>query len=48
MRIRPEQIFPLILILLSLAAGIVYLVRGDMRRGIYWLAGATLNFVVTF
>jgi len=42
------KIFPLILICLSIGAGIFYYIDGDWRRGTYWFAAATLNFVVTF
>ena len=42
------KIFPTILIILSIAAGLVYLADGDYRRTIYWFAAATLNEAVTY
>jgi len=42
------KIFPSLLIFLSCLASIAYGVRGDARHCIYWLAAATLTFVVTF
>ena len=45
---KTEQIFPLILIILQVLAGIVYLFCGNLRMFIYWVAAAVLNIVVTF
>ena len=42
------QIFPTVLILLDVGAGIVYGAGGDWRKLIYWLAAATLTATVTF
>lgn len=42
------KVFPCVLILLDLGAGIVYLAGGDVRRFIYWTAAATLTATVTF
>jgi len=42
-----EKIFPLIMILLSVCAAILYAVAGDWRRTIYWLAAAVLTTTVT-
>lgn len=42
------KFFPTILIALSIAAGIVYAVKGDVRHAIYWFAAATLNIAVTY
>ncbi len=41
-------IFPVILILLDVAAAIVYGFCGDYRRCIYWLAAAVLTAAITF
>lgn len=46
--IRPEQVFPLILIVLDLAAGVVCLIHRDYRKAVYWGAAAVLNAAVTF
>lgn len=43
-----SKIFPTILIALSVCAAIAYIPTSDWRRVVYWLAGATLNFVVTW
>ena len=45
---RPAQIFPSVLILLDVGAGLVYGAGGDWRKLIYWLAAATLTATVTF
>lgn len=42
------KIFPTILILMDIAAGLVYLADGDVRRFIYWIAAAVLTITVTF
>ena len=42
------QIFPTILILLDIAAAIVYAWHGDWRRMIYWLAAAVITGSVTY
>ncbi|MGN0598913.1 MAG: hypothetical protein ACI4JK_03365 [Oscillospiraceae bacterium] len=46
--IRPEQVFPLVLILLDLAAAVVYLQQKDYKKAVYWVAAAVLNITVTF
>lgn len=46
--IRPEHIFPIILIILDIAAAIGYLVHKDYKKAIYWAAAAILNICVTF
>lgn len=43
-----QRFFPTLLIVLSVCAGIGYLPTGDWRKVIYWLAAATLNYVVTW
>ena len=44
-----QQVFPLILIILDLAAAIVYgVVDTDIRKVIYWIAAAVLTITVTF
>ncbi len=42
------KFFPLILILLDIAAAGVYAAHSDWKRLIYWLAAATLTATVTF
>lgn len=41
------KIFPYTLILLDLLASGAYFINGDIRRGIYWIAAATLTLTVT-
>ena len=44
-----QQIFPLVLIILDIAAAIVYgVVDMDIRKVIYWVAAAVLTITVTF
>lgn len=44
-----QQVFPLILIILDIAAAIVYgIVDMDIRKVIYWIAAAVLTITVTF
>jgi len=42
------KIFPTIIILLSIGAGITYAVNGNARLAAYWFAAATLNIAVTY
>ena len=42
------KVFPVALIVLDVAAAVVYVACGDWRRFIYWLAAATLTATVTF
>jgi hypothetical protein len=41
-------LFPAILIILDLAAAIVWGIDGDWRKAVYWIAAAVLTYVVTF
>ena len=43
-----DKFFPTILIILDVAASIVYLTGGDYRKFIYWIAAAILTASVTF
>ena len=43
-----DKVFPLVLVALMLSASVVYFITGDVRRGVYWFAGAVLNIAVTF
>ena len=42
------QIFPTVMILLSLASCALYACNGDVRRAVYWFAAAVLTTSVTF
>lgn len=46
--VKPEYIFPLLLILLDMGAAIVYTIQKDYKKAVYWLAAAVLNITVTF
>lgn len=48
MKIKPEQILPLVLIIINVLAAIVCFIRKDIKGGVYWLAAAILNLVVAF
>ncbi len=41
-------VFPTLIIILSAAAGVAYLLYGDWRRGAYWLLAAGLGACVTW
>jgi hypothetical protein len=43
-----QQIFPIVLMALDLAAGAVYAGHGDWKKTIYWVAAAVLTATVTF
>jgi len=43
-----QTIFPLIQVVLSVGASVVYACNGDIRHAIYWLAAAVLVLTVTF
>jgi len=45
---KPQYIFPLILISLDIGAAVVYFCNHDIKKEIYWIAAAVLNVVVTF
>lgn len=45
---RPEYIFPLLLIALDIGAAVVYAKNGEYKRAVYWVAAAVLNICVTF
>ena len=42
------KIFPVALIVLDVAAAVVYAACSDWRRFIYWMAAATLTATVTY
>lgn len=43
-----KYIFPAILIILQIGAGICSVAAGDYKKIVYWIAAAVLNAVVTF
>ena len=46
--IKKEYIFPIVLIVLQVGAGIVCGAGRDYKMLVYWLAAAVLNIAVTF
>ena len=48
MKFEIDKLFPIILILLDAAAGVVCGCSGNIRKCIYWIAAAVLNITVTF
>ena len=44
----PVWLFPSILIVLDVCAASAYIPSGDWRKVVYWMAAATLTYVVTF
>ena len=43
------RVFPTLLIVLNVAAAVVYAVDGtDWRKAVYWTSAAVLNYVVTW
>lgn len=47
-KIKPEYIFPLLLILLDVGAAVIYTMQKDYKKAVYWIAAAVLNITVTF
>lgn len=45
---KGTHVFPLALICLDVAAGLMFLGAADWRKTVYWFAAATLTAVVTF
>lgn len=46
--IAPEQVLPLMLIIIDLLAAIVCFIQNEPKKGVYWIAAAILNWTVTF
>lgn len=42
-----ERILPLLIAALMACAAVPYIMVGDWRRSIYWLAASAINVVVT-
>lgn len=47
MKIDPRAL-PTLLIIIDVAAAIVYIPTGDWRHVVYWLAAAALTYTVTW
>ena len=45
---KKEYIFPIVLMILDVGAGIIYAYAGDYKKCVYWIAAAVLNAAVTF
>ena len=46
--IMNNKIFPTLLIFMDVCAAFGYIPAGDWRKIVYWLAAATLTYVVTY
>ena len=47
-KIKPQQILPLVLIVIDVAAAIVCATHKEYKKSVYWIAAAVLNVTVTF
>ena len=47
-KIEPQQVLPLILIIIDFLAAIVCVIHKDFKKAIYWAAAGVLNITVTF
>lgn len=45
---KPEHIFPYILICLNCAGALVYLFKADVRMTLYWFCAAMLTSIIVF
>lgn len=45
---KPEYVFPSVLIALDVAAAMPYALQRDWRMAVYWIAAATLTACVTY
>ena len=45
---NPEQILPIVLIVIQLLASVPYFIKGDLFSAFYWLFAGLLNVTVTF
>ena len=46
--IRIEQIFPTLIVILNLLSSLMYVVKGDFPRSVYWFGGFILTFAITY
>ncbi len=46
--IPKEKIFPTLIIVLCVIAGVIFLTKGDMRKGFFWIFVGAANFCATF
>jgi len=42
------RVLPILMIVESVAASVVYFAKGDIRHGLYWAFAAALTATVTF
>lgn len=45
---KPEQLFPTVMIVLDVLASAVYWSQGNTRMCVYWIAAAVLTASVTY
>lgn len=43
-----DKFFPTVLIVLDIAAALVYLHQSDKKHFVYWMSAAVLTFLVTW
>jgi len=43
-----EKILPILMVIMSFSASIIYFYKGDVRHGIYWIGSGILISAVTF
>jgi len=47
-RVRGEMVFPALIIALCAIAGIIFLAKGNIKKGLFWLFLAGANYCATF
>lgn len=47
-KLKPEQILPLVLIVIDVLAAVVCITQKEYKKAVYWLTAAVLNVTVTF
>lgn len=47
-KLKPEQILPLVLIIIDILAAVVCITQKEYKKAVYWAAAAVLNITVTF
>ena len=46
--VKLETIMPIVNIVVSAVAGLLYAFKADVGRSMYWISAAVLNFSITF
>lgn len=45
---KTELIFPTLLIIIQIVAGIIYGIKSNFWLALYWIAASVVNFAVTY